>query len=251
MPVPASQQWFDRVYTETLPVVRRCAYAFLKSYPDLSAEADDLIQETYIRMFQAQEQLHSRPEIIKWLIATLRNLVSIRLRVRKTRVKHHIMNTDNDTILEFYASNQYGDVDSAFVNEDQERLNKIAARLGADKLELLSEYYLDKVPLSVLAERENISTDAMKMRISRLHKKCMEILVVILLFHTLLSRGFLHIGGEGHGNQYQEEVLFRTRCADSTDGRDEQACRSDGYFPDHGMLIFSIPRERRRRSRIH
>ena len=63
MPVPASQQWFDRVYTETLPVVRRCAYAFLKSYPDLSAEADDLIQETYIRMFQAQEQLHSRGSV--------------------------------------------------------------------------------------------------------------------------------------------------------------------------------------------
>lgn len=56
-------------------------------------------------------------------------------------------------------------------------MNKIAERLGADKLELISEYYLDKIPLSELAKRENISPDAMKMRIFRLRKKCIEVLI--------------------------------------------------------------------------
>lgn len=55
-------------------------------------------------------------------------------------------------------------------------MNKIAERLGADKLELISEYYLDKVPLSELAKQKNISPDAMKMRIFRLRKKCIEVL---------------------------------------------------------------------------
>lgn len=68
-------------------------------------------------------------------------------------------------------------VDHTFIKEDQEPLNKIAERLGADKLELISEYYLDKIPLSELAKRENISPDAMKMRIFRLRKKCIEVLI--------------------------------------------------------------------------
>lgn len=212
---------------------------------------DDLIQETYMRMFQEREELYEREEIIKWLVVTLRNLVSNRLRVRQTHRKHHVLNIDNDLIFENTSADPYSAVDQAIENDDQERLNRIADRIGQDKLELLSEYYLDKVPLSVLAERENISSDAMKMRISRLRKKCIEVFIIIFLFDALLLRGFLHIGGEGHGNRCSEEVLFRTRCAYSVDGRDEQDNRPDGYDAGKGMLILSLPGKRRRRSRIH
>lgn len=247
----ASREWFDRVYTETLPDVRRIAYAILRFYPDLKGEADDLIQETYLRMYRAREQLYDRQEIIKWLVVTLKNLTSNRLRVRKTYIKHNIVNADKETLLEFCSSNQYENVDHAFIDEDQERLNKIAEQLGADKLELLSEYYLDKVPLSELAERENISTNAMKMRISRLRKKCVEILVAVLLLNMLLLKGYIYIRGEGHGNQYQQAILFRAGCAETADGRNEQNGRSDGYHINPGVLMLPISGKRRRRPRIH
>ena len=171
------KEWFNRVYTETLPDVRRTAYAILKTYPDLKAEADDLMQETYLRMYRARERLYDRPKIIGWLIVTLKNLTSNRLRVRKTYMKYNVVNADRETLLEFRSSNQHINVDHTFIKEDQEPLNKIAERLGADKLELISEYYLDKIPLSELAKRENISPDAMKMRIFRLRKKCIEVLI--------------------------------------------------------------------------
>ena len=51
-----------------------------------------------------------------------------------------------ETLLEFRSSNQHINVDHTFIKEDREPLNKIAERLGADRLELISEYYLDKVP---------------------------------------------------------------------------------------------------------
>lgn len=247
----ASKEWFDQVYAETIPDVRRIAYAILKSYPDLKADADDLIQETYLRMYRAREQLYNRPEMIKWLIVTLEHLTSNRLRVRKTYIKHNIVNADRETLLEFCSSNPYENVDHAFIDEDRKQLNKIAAQLGADKLELLSEYYLDKVPLAELAERENISPDAMKMRISRLRKKCIKILMAILFLNALLLKEFIHIRGEGHGNQYQPAILFRAGCAEAADGRDAQDGRSDGYHIDPGMLVLPISGKRRRRPRIH
>ena len=247
----ASQQWFDKIYIETLPDVRRCAYSFLKSYPDLKAEVDDLIQETYMRMFQDREKLYERDEIVKWLVVTLRNLVSNRLRVRQTHIKHHIWNTDNNEILDYSIADPYAVVDQAFISEDQEKLDKIADHIGQDKVELLFEYYLDKVPLTVLAERENTTPDAMKMRISRLRKKCIEIFILILLLDALLLRGSLHIGGEGHGNQCSEEVLFRTRWAYFVDGRDEQGHRPDGYDAYQRVSVLSLPGKRGGRPRVH
>lgn len=97
-----------------------------------------------MRMFQEREELYEREEIIKWLVVTLRNLVSNRLRVRQTHRKHHVLNIDNDLIFENTSADPYSAVDQAIENEDQERLNRIADRIGQDKLELLSEYYLDK-----------------------------------------------------------------------------------------------------------
>ena len=138
----ASQQWFDRIYVETLPDVRRCAYSFLKLYPDLKGEAEDLIQETYMLMYREREDLYERDEIIKWLVVTLRNLVSNRLRVRKTHFKHHIHGTDNNEILDYSIADPYAAVDQAFISEDQEKLDKIADHIGQDKVELLFEYYL-------------------------------------------------------------------------------------------------------------
>ena len=238
--VYARQQWFDKIYIDTLPDVRRCAYSFLKLYPDLKAEAEDLIQETYIRLFQDREELYGRDEIVKWLVVTLRNLISNRLRVRKTHYKYQVWNTDSESILENTFADPYTVVDQVFANEDQEKLEKIADHIGRDKLELLSEYYLDKTPLNELAERENISPEAMKMRISRLRKKCIEIFIIILLLETLLLRGFLHIGGEGHGNQCSEEVFFRTRGAYFVDGRNEQGDGSDGHETDRRVSVFSL-----------
>lgn len=247
----ASQQWFDKIYIETLPDVRRCAYSFLKLYPDLKNEAEDLIQETYMLMFKEREELYERDEIVKWLVVTLRNLISNRLRVRQTHFKHHVHDTDSNEILDHSIADPYAVVDQAFDSEDQEKLDKIADHIGQDKLELLYDYYLDKVPLSVLAERENISPDAMKMRISRLRKKCIEIFILILLLDALLLRGSLHIGGEGHGNQCSEEVLFRTRRAYFVDGRDKQGHRSDGYDAYQRVSVLSLPGKRGGRPRVH
>lgn len=202
-------EWFNSVYLETYPTVRRCAYAFLRLYPDLKDEADDLIQETYIRMFNNKDKLYANNEVAKWLVVTLRNLVFNRVRVRKTRIKHLQWEIDRDQVFENTYADPASSVDEAFLEDKQEQLQKIGDHIGCEKLELLQEYYLDKVSLKDLAEREGISQEAMKMRISRLRKKCIEVLTIFILINTLLFRGFIHKGGERHENQYAREVFLR------------------------------------------
>lgn len=220
-------KWFDDVYTETYPTIRRCAFAFLKLYPDLKGEAEDLIQETYIRMFKMKDKLFMNDEVIKWLVVTLRNLVSNRVRVRGTANKYSRWDIDRDQVFENTYADPASSVDEIFMNEEESALRKIADHIGEDKLELLQEYYIDKVSLQELARREGISTDAMKMRISRLRKKCIEVLLILIMLNALLSHDSLHIGGGGNGDQSAAEILLRKGSTQSNLEGDIEASRYD------------------------
>lgn len=218
-----SDAWFEEIYQETAPVLMRCARAFVRVQPALKDEIDDLIQETYIRMYNKRAELQNHEAIIKWLVVTLRNLTSNRLRVQKTRNKHIAWEIDQDNIFDNVFADARQQVEAALDNDDLELLHRIAGHIGDDKLELLQQYYLDKVPLKELAEREGISPEAMKMRISRLRKKCTEVLFILLLLETLLLRGYIHKEDEGYDRQWTAEVLLRAGGAhDNAEGNEQR-----------------------------
>lgn len=215
------KDWFDEIYRETAPVLQRCARAFVRVHPALRDEIDDFIQETYIRMYNKYEDLQNHEAVNRWLVVTLKNLVSNRYRVQQTRDKHIGWEIDRDSAFDNVFADAREKVEEAIDNEDLELLHRIAMHIGEDKLELLQLYYLDKVPLKELAEREGISPEAMKMRISRLRKKCTEVLLIILLLEALLMRGYIHIEDEGYDREWVAEVLFRAGSPDDNTERNK------------------------------
>lgn len=237
------EMWFEEIYRETAPAVRRCARAFTRMHPALQDEMDDLVQETYIRMYKKYEELQNHEAVIKWLIVTLRNLFSNRVRVQQTKNRYVVWEIDRSKVFDNTFADVCAQVDAAIENEDMELLRKISNHIGEEKLELLQQYYLDKIPLKELADREGISPEAMKMRISRLRKKCSEILMIILLLEALLFRGYIHIRDEGYNSERTVEILLRAGSANDIAARNEQGQQQDGYESGEGVPVLSLSSE--------
>lgn len=160
------REWYCKVYIETFPTVERAGRRLLAHFCyALIPELDDLIQDVYLVMYKKREKLVDHENITGWLIVALKYVILKRMRAWARR-------RDAVEKLKFQVEAVSRDLNF----DDQEEMNILRAALGEENYELLKAYHVDGVPVEELAARVGKSVGAVHTRLSRLRKRCNDIL---------------------------------------------------------------------------
>ena len=160
------QEWYCKVYIETFPIVERAGRRLLAHFGcALMPELDDLVQDAYLVMYKKREKLVEHENITGWLIVALKYIILKRMRAWARR---------RDAVEKLKQQVEAVARDLNF--DDQEDMEILRAALGEENFELLKAYHVDGVPVEELAARMGKSVGAVHTKLSRLRRRCYEIL---------------------------------------------------------------------------
>ena len=100
------------------------------------AEAEDLVQETYVRAIQAIDRLRENSNLKSWLFTILRNLWLNQLRKRKTTPQLVEIDGDGNT-ADGLLANTRDSYEILVSNEDAERVRYAIGKLPPDFKEII------------------------------------------------------------------------------------------------------------------
>lgn len=167
-------EWFLKVYEETRWMLVCTARLYVKLYPSLQNDYEDIVQQTYTMFYDRLERLKTHENIHGWLIETLHfNILNYAHRIK--RESAHIAADVEDPEQELDKVAQPGaTTEEQVVQEESEEIlhHAIVSRIGEESYQLMRAHYADGIPLAELADQSHISLGALKMKLQRCKKKC-------------------------------------------------------------------------------
>lgn len=127
--------------------------------------AEDCIQETFRIATERVEALASHKNIGGWLMQTLKNQIALFFRSEAQKKKLYAKITEKDGSYLTYIDNWASETIIDGMKD------KLLAGLSEKELLLYNQFYEQKVKIREIAQRENTTEAAVKMRLMRLRNK--------------------------------------------------------------------------------
>jgi len=141
-----------------------------------ATDADDLLQELWLRVWQRAEQWDGRGRPLAWLLAIATNLALNHVRRRRGTVSLAVMAAEELEEMPASASDALvpGPEDRAMWGDELDRIRSAMAQLPADKREALRLVRLEGRSLQEVAAELGIPVGTVKSRLHHAHRLLME-----------------------------------------------------------------------------
>lgn len=165
--------WFDRVLNDTKKIVAQAARSELRNHPLLRDDMDDLIQDTYMELYKKYGRLHDHENVPGWLVETVKRKTKDRAKRLYREINKTAVQIDSNEAFSSTFSDHTDIPEDSYIQREKskELRSAIEMDIGEDAYRLLEAHYVHKVPLSILAEDNGLTTDALKMRFHRWKKR--------------------------------------------------------------------------------
>lgn len=141
------------------------AYRFMQR----SDEAEDIVQDVLVKLWQMREKLPPGEQLAPFLLTVTRNLCIDRLRARKE---------DDNEDIDLIASQgaEEAVLDTRVDDHDRlQRLMKLMGQLPPDQQKVLRLRAFDDLPTEQIAELLNLRTDNVRQLLSRARRQLKEL----------------------------------------------------------------------------
>ena len=157
---------FATLYYTSVPHIRHLVFSITKNQQAL----EDIVQDIYLAAWlRFRNDTHPNP--MGWLLLTARHKAYDLIR-RQLRESQFFLSQDLTSDTTVINSGLYSpDPHLDTVCEDQQPYAKIRCFLRKEELELLLEYYDDRLSINEIAAKRHISPSACHMRLHRARKK--------------------------------------------------------------------------------
>lgn len=139
--------------------------AFLRSRLERRDDAEELMQETFVRAMRASDRLRDRGTVRGYLFTTAHNLLHDRF--RRNRVSPIVA----ATAAEFEASESESSDARARLGALVDRLSEVLEALPEPQREAFKLGVLDRIPYREIAEMKGWSVSAVKVNVFRARKR--------------------------------------------------------------------------------
>lgn len=163
----ASTEFSQRI----MPHSRRM-FAVAYRYMQQPEEAEDVLQDVMLKLWQIRLQLPPDPKLLPYLLSMVRNLCIDRLRARHTINN----NMEISNIAELDIGDSPADIDDRVEEKDRLRhMLGLIAQLPPDQQEVLRLKAFDDLSTEEIAEKMNIKPETVRQHLSRGRKKLREL----------------------------------------------------------------------------
>ncbi len=131
------------------------------------ATAEDLFQETWIRILERGDQYNGRDNFAAWLMRIARNLTIDYLRQRRTVSLDQLMEADDDAPAIQFATGEATPLQMTLANEDSAHILQSLAQVPAVFREVLVLRFQEDMKLEEIAEIVGIPLSTVKSRLYR------------------------------------------------------------------------------------
>lgn len=168
--------WFDRIMDDTKKMVAQAAIHELRKHPLLQDDLDDLIQDTYMELYNKYGKLHDHDNIPGWLVETLKRKTKDRAKRLYKEINRIAVQIDSSEAFTSTYSDYKDIPEDSYIQQEKSAAlrNAISKDIGEEAYSLLEAHYVHKIPLGTLAKDKGLSTDALKMRFYRWKKRLRE-----------------------------------------------------------------------------
>lgn len=154
----------EALFKEIFDTNNRKVYHLCYGYTGDSDAANDLMQETFIKVWQNLDKFRNQSQISTWIYRIAVNTCLSYLRVEKRKITDEI----NERIIETKAD------ESSDKQEQVNQLYKCIAKLEENE-RIIITMVLDEVPYHEIAEISGISEGNLRVKIHRIKNKLTEI----------------------------------------------------------------------------
>ena len=166
--------WVEKVCAEYYEDLYVVGIRFLVSIHsrEIALLPDD-IQEVYLLLCKGKEKLIHNPNIIGWLVVTLKSVIADRVGKANKEKERIAFSINDDAKSRQVRSLRDPDSDplNILVNSSKDNLLWLEQEIGSKNLELLQRYYQGHMTAPELADEMQVAGAALRMRISRLKRK--------------------------------------------------------------------------------
>jgi RNA polymerase sigma-70 factor (ECF subfamily) len=145
---------FARLYDRHAALV----LSVCRHFGSCGSEADDALQETFIRAFRMLDRLESATKLRSWLVSIAHRVCSERRRALRRRLTH-----EERAMTQLLASNHRVELDGQATLERREQFDRLEQALDAldDRQRLaIHLYYLESDPVAAARDALGISRSA-------------------------------------------------------------------------------------------
>jgi RNA polymerase sigma factor (sigma-70 family) len=150
--------YFELLYHRHQPIVVQ----FCTQYVNDPNDAHDLAQDSFIRLFKQAGTFKGQARFQTWLLTIARNTCIDYLRRRKTR---QFVYCDAELIAKATHRDEAAEADT--LHYRLATLEKALDNLPTDDALLLISHYQEQIPIGDIAQQQQVSKSAVKMRLLR------------------------------------------------------------------------------------
>jgi len=154
----------EALFKEIFEKNNKRVYHLCYGYTGDSDAADDLMQETFIKVWQNLDKFRNQSQISTWIYRIAVNTCLSHLRIEKRKATDEI----NDNIIETKAE------ETSNKQEQVDQLYKCIAQLEENE-RIIITMVLDEIPYQEIAEISGISEGNLRVKIHRIKNKLTEI----------------------------------------------------------------------------
>jgi len=154
----------EALFKEIFEKNNKRVYHLCYGYTGDSDAADDLMQETFIKVWQNLDKFRNQSQISTWIYRIAVNTCLSHLRIEKRKATDEI----NDKIIETKAE------ETSNKQEQVDQLYKCIAQLEENE-RIIITMVLDEIPYQEIAEISGISEGNLRVKIHRIKNKLTEI----------------------------------------------------------------------------
>lgn len=176
--VERAQQGDTAAFAEIVQRYRNDVYAYLRTRLLQPTDADDLVQEVFLRCYQGMERFDSSRLMRPYLVGIARNLLRERARQLNSRKEvawtELCLELDQDAAA---SDTQHEDADDRLYDDIIGHLPQCLKHLGSNAREALLLHYRSKLKLTEISERLERSVGAVKLLMYRARqslKRCLD-----------------------------------------------------------------------------
>ncbi len=145
---------------------------FVGGDPLHAQAAEDMVQETFLLLWDKREKLSAHPNIGGWLIVTMRAMMLNYLKKQKRHGKHLAFSLNEEGAEPRVSSTFFELPDDALAQK--ENLNTLKTLLGEENATLFYNYCVLNKSAGELAKALGLSEGCVRMRVLRLKKTILE-----------------------------------------------------------------------------
>ena len=163
------KMWVKQIYDQNYLLLHNVGYDLTAGNPLLRQQVDDVMQETFLLLYEKADSLQEHPNISGWLVKTFKNKLRKAWEKQRQDALHMSYSLDDDKRKEHpLIWNDSGFQSTLSVKDYDDTLKKL---LGEENAIICEEYIVHNEPTADVAERHGLTINALWVRINRIKQK--------------------------------------------------------------------------------